>query len=121
MTMSATWYRSSVFLLVLIAVPGFAPGAQAGDDVAGVTGQITLDGNPLSGGRIIFHQDDGQFIGAKIDKSGKFKVDRVLVGKHKVTVESKGVPAKYASDEVSALQIEVKNGKNVFDFSLTSK
>ena len=85
------------------------------------TGQIVLDGNPLPGGRIIFHQDDGQFIGAKIDKFGKFKVDRVLVGKHKVTVESKGVPAKYASEEVSALRVEVKIGENVFNFSLASK
>ena len=59
--------------------------------------------------------------GRFINKDGTFKVDRVLVGQHRVTLEGKGVPEKFASEEVTALRAEVKNGKNVFDFGLTSK
>ena len=80
----------------------------------------TLDGKPLVTGRIAFHQADGQFVGAKIDKDARFKVDRVPVGSHKVTVESKGVPDRYASEEQSVLRVEVRAGANEFDFNLKS-
>ena len=68
-------------------------------------------------GKITFHLDD-QFVGAKANEDGKFKVNRVLVGKYKVTIEGKGVPAKFASEDVSPLTVEVKVGANTFDFDL---
>ncbi len=118
--MSATCNRTLVLGLALLFLLGSGPRAMAGDEIAVVEGKVSLDGKPLTSGRIIFHQDNGQFIGAKINKDGTFKVDRVLVGKHRVTVEAKGVPEKYASEEVTALRVEVQDAKNVFNFELTS-
>lgn len=116
--MSALRYRSSVIALALVALLGTELHAVAGDEIAAVTGRVTLDGKPLPGGRILLHLEDGQFVGAKIDKNGNFKMDRVLVGKHTVTIEFKGVPEKYASEENSGLRVEVANGENVFEFAL---
>jgi hypothetical protein len=100
---------------------GFGPRANAGDEIAPVEGQIVMNGKPLSGGRILLHQDNGQFVGTKTDKEGKFKIDRVLVGKHKITVEHKVVPEKYASEDTSGLQIDVKSQTNSFILELISK
>ena len=81
-----------------------------------VNGLIVLGGKPIPG-KITFHLDD-QFVGAKVKEDGKFKVNRVLVGKYKVTIEGKGVPAKFTSEDVSPLTVEVKEGDNTFDFDL---
>jgi hypothetical protein len=77
---------------------------------------ITLRGKPLTG-KVIFHLDD-QFVGSKVKEDGKYLVSRVLVGKYKVTLEGQGVPAKFTSDDVTPLTVEVKEGANTFDFEL---
>ncbi len=108
----------AVFALLAFLIVG--PHAAAGDKTSSVTGKITLDGKPLPGGTIIFYPaGDDQFVGTKIKEDGSFKLDRVPVGKHKVAIESKGVPARYGSK--SALVVEVKEGANQFDFDLRSK
>ena len=117
--MLSTRFLTAV-ILSLIVLPCSLPRAFAGDETASVSGTITLDGAPLAGGRIIFHQDNDQFVGAKI-KDGKYKLDRVPVGTHRVSVESKGLPARYSSEEQSALRIDIDKGKNVADFDLRSK
>src|SRR5262245_27382324 len=119
--MSATRYSSSVALLVLVPLLGPGPRAVAGDEITTVKGIVGLDGKPLPSGRIIFHQADGQFVGTKMDKDGKFKMDRVPVGQHKVTVEFKGLPDRYASEDQSLLQVDVRKGANEFTFDLKSK
>lgn len=81
-----------------------------------VNGLIVLRGKPITG-KITFHLDD-QFVGAKVKEDGKFKVNRVLVGTYKVTIEGNGVPAKFTSEDVSPLTVEVKEGDNTFDFDL---
>jgi hypothetical protein len=43
---------------------------------------------------------------------------RVPVGKHIVTVEAKDVPPKYASEETSALTVEIRPGMNEISFEL---
>jgi hypothetical protein len=107
------------FTLLAFLVVG--PRATAADPLSSAQGKVTLDGRPLPGGRILFHLDDDQFVGAKIKADGTFKVDRVPVGTHKVTVEFKGLPARFASEERSALRVEVKKGANTLDFALSSK
>jgi hypothetical protein len=94
--------------------------AVAGEDAATVKGSVTLkDGQPLSGGgRIFIHLKDGQFVGAKIQADGTFKVDRVPVGKHKVTVEAEGVPKYYGYEEKSGLLVEVKKGNNEYKIAV---
>ena len=82
-----------------------------------VSGSVRVGDKPLAAGRIIFHLDGGQFVGAKI-KDGAYRIDRVPVGTHKITVEGDGVPARHASDETSSLTIEVKEGNAVHNFNL---
>jgi hypothetical protein len=89
--------------------------ASAGDGK--IAGRITIDGKPLVAGRIFFHLDDGQFVGAKV-KDGKYVVNRVPAGTRKVTVEGMGVPAQYASEDTSGLTLVVKDGKATHDIVL---
>jgi hypothetical protein len=108
----------AVFALLALLVVG--PGPTAAADLSSVTGRITLDGRPLPGGRILFHQGD-QFIGARIKEDGTYKLARVPVGRHKVTVEFKGLPARYSAEDRSPLRVEVRKGTNTFDFELKSR
>jgi hypothetical protein len=80
-----------------------------------------LGRSALPGGRIVFYLDDDQFVGAKIKADGTFKVDLVPVGSHRVAVEFKGLPARYASEEQSTLRVAVKKGSNTLNFALSSK
>jgi hypothetical protein len=82
-----------------------------------VTGKVVVAGKPLASGRIIFHLDNGQFVGSKV-KNVDYTIDRVPVGTRKVTVEGEGVPAKFAAEDTSGLTVEVKEGSGTFDFSL---
>lgn len=86
-----------------------------------VEGSITLDGKPLAAGKIAFHQDNGQFVGCKF-KDGKFKIDRVPADVLlRVTFEAKGVPLAFASEDTTALVVQVvEDGPNRFEFALTT-
>ena len=88
----------------------------------GVNGSITLDGKPLAAGKIAFHRENGQFVGSKV-KDGKFAIDRVPAGTFRVTLEGKGIPRAYTSEDTSALVVQVvEDNPNRFDFDLkTSK
>jgi hypothetical protein len=93
--------------------------ASAGD--AKVSGKVTLDGEPLGKVRIFFHLADGQFVGATTSDDGTYLVSRVPEGTRKITVEGKGVPAKYASEKTASLSVEVKKGSLTFDVALAGK
>src|SRR5262249_32661527 len=118
--MLATRYAGVVMAGALVLV-GAGPRTSVADPAPSISGRITLDGRPLPGGRIIFYVGDDQLVGAKVKADGTYKVDRIPVGTHKVTVEHKTVPPKYASEDQSALRVETKEGVNVIDLDLTSK
>ena len=71
-----------------------------------VTGTITVDGKPLEKGKIAFHQRDGQFVGS-IVKNGRYSIPRVPVGELTVTIEGKGVPAKYGSEDQTWFRVRI--------------
>ncbi len=107
--------------LALVALCGLfvaasPPKTHTGDE--GI-GKITLDGKPPTAGKITFYRSDGQFVGSKV-KNGKYAIDHMPVGVLKVTIEGKGVPARYASENTSPLTVEIKKGggKSRFDFDL---
>jgi hypothetical protein len=83
-----------------------------------VSGRITYKGKPLAAGRVIFHLDGGQFVGAKVKNDGTYAIDRVPTGTRKITVEGTGLPAKFGSEEASGLMLEVKKGRSVYDIVL---
>lgn len=105
-------------LVAVVATCGLliaaAPAALADD--AKVNGRITLHGKPATA-KVAFYLDD-QFVGSKVNDEGKYKINRVMVGKYKVTIEGKGIPAKFTSEDVTPLTVEVKEGSNTFDFDL---
>ncbi len=110
-------YRNRLVLIAMIAVGGllhsFENAAIAAD--LHFAGEVTIRGKPIAG-TITLHLDD-QFVGSKV-KDGKFKVNRIIVGKCRVTLEGKGVPAKYTSEDSTPLIIAVKEGANWHRFEL---
>ena len=98
-------------LLLLSATPALAADGK-------VQGHVTLNGKPLSAGKITFHLPNGQFVGARLNKDGTYAVDRVPVGTWKVTIEGADVPVRYSSEGKSSLQVEVRKGTNTLDFAL---
>jgi hypothetical protein len=124
--------RCAPVVAVLLVTLLFSPyqRALAGEELASVKGRVTLDGRPLPFGKVIFHLADGQFVGSKLKEDGSFKIDRVPLGTHTITVEAmkagKGrklnvLPERYASEEKSQLRVEVRKGQNQFDLNLLSK
>jgi hypothetical protein len=118
--------KCSMLLAIGLAVSGLpSESCRAGEALASAGGKVTLDGQPLAKGKIVFHFGDGQFIGTYV-KDGMYKLARLPVGTHKVTIEAllngKNVlPARYASENTSALRVEVRKGKNTFDLDLTTR
>ena len=103
-------------VLLLAALSPLSSTAVAGDGK--VSGLVTHRGKPVEAAAIYFHIGGGEFVGAKIKADGKYAVSRVPEGTWTVTVEGKGVPAKYATEAASALKVEVKGGKLAFDLVL---
>jgi hypothetical protein len=99
-------------LVLMTACPG-----SADEPRPAIDGNISIDGKPMARGRIIFYLDDDQFVGVKV-KDGAFKIARVPEGTWRVGIEGEGVPAKHASEETTGLTVQVRAGKNTFDFSL---
>jgi hypothetical protein len=77
-------YRSAMArtLIALAAVYLASPPARADE----ATSAVTLYGKPLAQGRILFHLDQDQFVGAKI-KKGNYAIAMVPVGTRRITVE----------------------------------
>lgn len=110
-----------------------------GQQFGRVSGQVTLDGKPLSDIAVRFEDEGGSAAIARTDPSGHYELQYTVdqmgapVGKHKVTIftpapisEGTGerakaeiVPAKYNAK--STLTQEIKPGKQTCNFELTSK
>ena len=127
--------RAVLFLLAAIALSGGCGGSGAGE----VSGTVTYDGKIVEQGTISFVPADGSgpTSGAAIT-DGKYSVQKVPVGKAKVTIEgvkSTGkkkmyddpkaplvqtsedyIPAKY--NKTTELLYEVKSGLQTKDFEL---
>jgi hypothetical protein len=99
---------SATLIALALAVSCHGPAAAA-DEEATVKGTVTVKGQPLASGRIFFHFDDDQFVGAKV-KNGTYRVKRVAPGRYKVSIEGKGLPAPYATENTTPLVVEVSKG-----------
>lgn len=96
-----------------------------------VSGNVTLDGTPLSGVIINFKPEQGRPATATTDAAGNYTlaytygVNGSKVGPSAVMFEwplgesGRPIPAKYTGLN-SELQVDVAEGKNVFDFALAS-
>ncbi|MFM1904880.1 MAG: hypothetical protein RLZZ440_2780 [Planctomycetota bacterium] len=132
--------------LVLLVAAGCGG---SGPRLARVEGVVTLDGKPLSTGRVTFWPAAGRSGSGWIEADGSFRLgtfgdaDGAVVGPHKVAVTPasqtptgppdfdrdgpvKGwprspIPARYSNPESSGLAFEVQPGRNRFEIDLTTK
>jgi hypothetical protein len=110
--------QASAFTLT-IALLAASPGA-ADEAAVAVDGTVTVNGQPLADGIIIFHLDDNEFVGTKV-KDGRYRVTRVPAGEWRVTLRSDKTPERFASEDTSGLRVAVKPGKNTLDFDLKKR
>jgi hypothetical protein len=117
-------------------------GCSGPDNVAEVSGTVTLDGQPLSGARVVFNPvAAGGESSAITDESGHYTLQYTRehrgaeIGEHvvRITTQSRGdpdadppqprvaekLPAKYHSK--TELKATVQKGKNKHDFALDSR
>lgn len=119
---------AAVALLVVAVV---LPGCGRRFPMAEVSGKVTLDGEPLSDATVMFVPEKGFAAAGTLQPDGTFRLisgrpgDGAVIGSHKVAVmpadpEKAHFPKKYMNAETSGFAVEVKAGKNRFEFDLSS-
>jgi hypothetical protein len=106
-----------------------------------VSGKVTLDGTPLPGGLVSFHDSEGQTRSGGISLEGNYTVSNIAPGKTQVSVLTLGerrgirepengqralnslgpyvpIPAKYMDKERSGIGLEVKTGRQELPIQL---
>ena len=114
----------------------FAGCSGSGQDVAPVSGRVTLDGQTMSGARLMFQPEavGGSPSYGTTDQEGRYELSYkrgekgAIVGTHSVKIEAgasaegaktRALPARYNSQ--TELRREIKSGEdNVIDFELTT-
>ncbi|WP_339735431.1 hypothetical protein [uncultured Gimesia sp.] len=89
-------------------------------DNSAVSGTVTLNGKPVSGGEVgFFSLQFGMAGQAALDKDGKFKLsDPIAPGDYRIYFLSgngqplRGMPVKYMSETSSDYSVAVKDGEN---------
>lgn len=139
------WRFISLTGLFVLATSVAGCGGSDGIERYGVSGTITLDGEPLDTGAIQFGPEDGQGMsgGAAIqDGTYEIPADRGLpAGKYRVRISSAGgapqpeeeapgeslenlaterIPAKYNVNSQETVEITT-DGDNTFNFDISSK
>ena len=120
--------RAAVAVLVLAVV---MTGCGRRFPMAEVSGKVTLDGKPLSDATVMFVPEKGFAAAGTLQPDGTFRLisgrpgDGAVIGSHKVAVMPANplkahFPAKYQNAETRGFSVEVKAGKNSFEFDLTS-
>jgi len=127
-------HRLALLFVVSAMALGCLGCSSKGDrpELGRVQGTVTLDGKPLVGVTVGFFPQSGRPATATTDTAGKYDliytygVNGAKLGPHTVSFTwpegEKGtapIPPKYG--EKSQLKVEVKPGKNTFDFDLKSK
>jgi hypothetical protein len=136
--------RLCAFCSMLIMLTAVISGC-SGPNAASVSGNVTLDGQPLTTGMVSFYPEGGNGTPAngQIDSSGNYSLSTgtdigLAPGKYiAIVVATKDppqpydktgaeippvpiTPAKYGSTNTSDLRVEVKAGKNTVPLSLES-
>lgn len=113
-------------------------------ETAKVTGKVTLNGHPVSQGKIMFRPAKGPLAAGALGPGGRYELstfspgDGVIVGECAVAIAApsyglpmagmppnppppppeEAIPARYHNFETSGLIRVVEEGDNVFDFEL---
>ena len=137
-----TMFRRSGFLW-LLSLALLAGCADDSPPLGSVSGTLTLDGKPFSGGSLMFTPEGGGRPSVAVtDENGEFEAlylqntAGALLGTHSVTFEPVGEKADVPEEEqfmpptgarkgpksykISPATIEVKSGSNQLDFTLST-
>lgn len=124
-------FRKQYLLLALALFISIGCGGSDTPELGFVTGTVTMDGKPLPGVMIAFMPASGRPSTANVDQDGKYELfytrnsAGTKVGANTVTFQwptgatGPSIAARYA--EKSELKVDVKAGKNTFDFDLKSE
>lgn len=126
-----TLFASCVIGLSLFWLSGCGSGDRP--PLGYVTGQVTMDGEPLGNIIVVMKPEVGRAAMVRADDNGNYDMEYVhgvkgtKVGPNTVTFEwplgydgpRKAIPSKYTGVD-SEFKIDVKPGKNKFDFDLES-
>lgn len=120
-----------------------APGCSRAPKIAKVTGRVTLQGQPITQGKIQFRPQVGPIAAAELGPNGEYTLttkkrgDGSIVGPCAVSISPKTyaapapgaavpqpppgqvIPPKFHEFSTSNLQRTVENKDNVFDFELS--
>ena len=104
-------------------------------EMATVSGKVTLNGEPLNAGRVIFAHVEGPGAAADIQPDGTYSVE-AAVGQTEVAIDHRSepeqgardsaeamlgkslVPEPYTSAQTSGLSLNVQPGKNEFNIEM---
>lgn len=97
--------------------------------MAEVSGKVTLDGKPLSGATVMFVPERGFAAAGTLQPDGTFRLISgtpgrgAVIGSHKVAVLPEDpldtrYPPKFRDPQTSGFSVDVKAGKNTFEFDL---
>lgn len=133
---SGRFLLASILLAAAVIVPGCSSGQEG--HTAVLSGQVTLDSQPLETGSLLLLAPTGESGGAMLEPNGTFSLrckpgiyqvavvppvpetgpDGVPVAPVAVPVD---VPRKYTDVATSMLTIELADGENSANFELTSR
>ena len=121
----------SVGMIVLFSSIAAAGCSRSPFPMAEVSGKVTLDAKPLSGGTVMFVPEKGFAAAGTLQPDGTFRLisgrpgNGAVIGSHKVAVMPADpldarIPIMFRNAGTSGLSVEVKAGKNSFEFDLSS-
>jgi len=124
--------RHCVLLCVIVLIAG----CSGGDPVASVTGKVTVDGEPVTEGMVLFLSEKGAGGSGELQADGTYTL-QCPPGQYKVAVappestdptpapakppEEGDIPYQYQDVGSSGLTAELAEGENTFDIPLESK
>ena len=98
------------FLLLVMAACAVFSAMFLQSSPAHVSGIVTLNGQPLGDGEIVFESATGAKAKCKLDQSGQYSL-RMKTGEYTVAIQSPTLPIKYSSAQTSGLAAFVMEGK----------
>ena len=117
-------YRCQITAYILLAVAAsmFAGCGGDGPRLGEVKGVVTLDGQPLTNARVVFHIEGARDSYAFTDENGQYELTYLrdkkgaVIGRHHVSITMANSDGTAAQQKLAP--VEVHAGKNVFNFDI---